>query len=131
VRWTLDLLVHADEPTLDVNLTLTGVPVGQRVRLRVPVPFHPRPTCLHRIERDGSVRETEIEGPFGLEAIQGPVRLCRRERVQEDFCLSVQGPGMREIELLPHKNEHSLAITLLRSRDQDPAVIRREYRLSW
>ncbi len=126
VRWTMDLFVHAEEPTLDLSLCLEGLPVGQRVRLRVPVPFHPRPTRFASIQRDGSLMDSEREGPFGLQAVQGCVRLHHKEG-----SLHVEGPGLREIELLSYKNEHVLAITLVRSRAQDPASLRREFRLAW
>ena len=131
VNWHLDLLVHADEPTVDLRMTLEGLPPGQRVRLRVPVPFHPRPTGFDRMQRDGGLLETQLEGPFGLQAIQGGVRLHRQEAGETPSDLYVEGPGMREIELLSFKNEHVLAITLTRSRRQDPPLLRREFRLSW
>ena len=126
VRWGLDLFVPSGESRLDVSLQLGGLPVGQRLRLWVPVPFHPRPTRWFAMRADGGLEDAESDGPFGSRAVQDAVTLHHKEGA-----LRVDGPGLREVELLAYKNEHVLAITLIRSRLSDPGSFRREFQLSW
>ncbi|MFQ5503713.1 MAG: hypothetical protein ACE5F1_02820 [Planctomycetota bacterium] len=124
VAWELDVSVSLEVPRLRIAISLSGLPPGQRCRLRVPVPFHPRPARLPVVEPDGSIGETEKEGAFPALPVRGPVTLSR-----EGTALRVEGPGLAEVEVLAFKNDHVLAITLIGGDGE--GSFRRDFVLSW
>ncbi|MEZ5990622.1 MAG: hypothetical protein R3F30_16210 [Planctomycetota bacterium] len=125
-RWRLAVCASKARRELRLRVELDGLPAGMRYRLRVPLPFWPRPTRLARVLDDGRREPAELEGPFGLEAVDGPLECATR-----GLAVRVDGAGVHEVELCEVANDCVLAITLLRRRDWDPDRIARELTVSW
>ena len=126
VQWKVLLRLDRTKGNLDAKLELGPLPPGQRVRLLVPLPFHPRPTRFCGYLHDGTLHQVAHDGPFDLMPMQGKLS-AENKAGRLEFC----GYGMREVELYPHKNDLMLAVTLLRSRAGGPAHVERSCRLSW
>ena len=105
VDWELVIRGDLAEGSLEALVAIRGLPPGQRIRLLIPVPFFPRPTRWESLE--GTM---EQEGPCERGGFRGPL-LLQTKRV----ALEVSGPGWREMEILPYKNDHLLALTLHRA----------------
>lgn len=105
VDWELRVRGDLEEGYLEALVSLQGLPSGQRVRLLVPVPFFPRPV---RWEAQEGTRERE--GPCPRSGFKGGLSLSAKA-----LSLSIEGPGWREMELFPHKNNHLLALTVYRA----------------
>ncbi|GEM_PF-2852669 len=124
VPWRLGLCCEAGGRSVKVEVSLKEPVPGQRYRLRFPFPFWPRPAGW--LGPGGEV-ET-VEGPRGTTGTLGLVEL----HAKEGGC-RVQGPGLREFELLEVGNDIVLALTLARigPGSPPPAEIRRWFRIDF
>jgi len=86
-------------------VSLRCLPPGQRVRLLIPFSFFPR--SLRWESLDG---ERKQEGPLSRSGFRGPLLLRTK-----DINIEISGPGWREMEVYPYKNDHILALTLYRA----------------
>ncbi len=105
VDWELHLRGDLALGSLEALVMLGGLPPGQRVRLLVPIPFFPRPTHWNSPEgvkaQKGTCGRTGFQGPISLQTKGAHLEIC--------------GPGWREMEVLPYKNDHLVALTLYRA----------------
>ena len=123
VRWRLTLRLDIERGGLDAEVVLQDPVPGQRYRLWVPVPFHPRPSKLIRVECDGRFHEDELDGPWPTSAVMLPLSL--RGQGHE---LQVGALGLREAEVFARRNDHVCALTLLRTHTDEappPHCVRR------
>ena len=127
VRWRLTLRLDIERGGLDAEVLLQDAVPGQRYRLWVPLPFHPRPSSLVRVEANAELREDEVEGPWPASAVMFPVRLRGQQHE-----LSIGASGLREAELFARRNDHVCALTLLRTHAEEapPARCVRRLQLS-
>ncbi|PIE24775.1 MAG: hypothetical protein CSA62_02790 [Planctomycetota bacterium] len=117
-----------DEAVLELELELASLVAGHRYRLALPVPFWPRPGVYPRPSRSEQPELCSQEGPQPPTAVLGTCSLASRDTV-----LIVNGPGLREVELLPRKNDQLLMLTLARCPEGEaaPSRLRRRFRLIW
>jgi hypothetical protein len=121
VDWELEIRGDLTEGSLETRVSLRGLPPGQRVRLLIPIPFFPRPVRWESLE---GIREHE--GPCSPTGFRGPISVHTK-----GASLEIGGPGWREMEVFPSKNDFFVALTLYRapSEWQPPSEIVRRVSL--